>query len=271
MLECLVNGEILEYVPANNRGFNYGDGLFETIAVNRGHPRGWQDHMDRLAIGCERLGLKMPPQAVLLRETHTVSAGQARCIVKIVLSREISNRAYRPVMNADPLRVVSAHSWPSGIENDATLGIDAHICDLRLSIQPALAGIKHLNRLENVLASYELENLDVAEGILIDAEEHVIGGVSSNIFLVFKGQLITPRLDRSGVRGVLRARILKSFKARCELRRVAPEMLAEASEVFICNSIRGIIPVKRIDAIRYQIGQTSRELQQWWQESQLQK
>ena len=227
--------------------------------------------MDRLAVGCERLGLKMPPQAVLLREAHTVSAGQVRCIVKIVLSREQSERGYRPVMDAEPLRVVSAHLWPPGLEDQANLGVSAHICELRLSVQPAIAGIKHLNRLENVLASNELESLDAAEGILIDGEDHVIGGISSNIFMVFKGQLLTPRLDRSGVRGVLRARILKSFKARCELRRVSPDMLAEASEVFICNAVRGIVPINRIDEISYPVGPVTRELQQWWQESQVQK
>ena len=263
MLECLVNGEILALVPASDRGLNYGDGIFETLAVRQGRPRFWQDHMDRLAVGCERLGMAVPAQAVLLREVQTVSAGQAQCVVKIVLTRGGGGRGYRPAKITEPGRVVSAHSWPVGIEQAANTGIVTRICELKLSLQPRTGGIKHLNRLEQVLASAELEGHDATEGILLDADGYLISAISANLFLVNGKQLLTPRLDRSGVRGVLRARILQAFKTRCELRRISCDMLAETDEVFLCNSVRGIIPVRCIDERRFPVGAVTRELQAW--------
>ena len=266
MFESLVNGEISEHVHVADRGLNYGDGLFETIAVVKGQPRWWQDHIDRLTSGCERLGLQVPAQAVLLREVQTVSAGQARCVVKIVLTRGAGGRGYAPVEGLEPARLVSSHPWPQGMDQLASTGVDARICDLKLSVQPKLGGMKHLNRMEQVLAAKEMEGQQAAEGILEDMEGHLISAISANLFMVCGGQLITPRLDRSGVRGVLRARILHTFKNRCELRRISRDMLAEASEVFICSAIRGIVPVLKIDSFQYPTGPVTREFQAWLHE-----
>lgn len=263
MIESLVNGEIGAYVSSADRGLAYGDGLFETIAVQRGHPRWWQDHMDRMADGCERLGLAMPHQAVLLREVQTASAGHARCVVKIILTRGEGARGYAPGDNAASTRVVSAHDWPVGIEEAWHTGVHAITCNLRLGVQLQLGGIKHLNRLEQVLAAAEVARSPAGEGILQDAENHVISAVSANLFLVSGEQLLTPRLDRCGVRGILRGRILKAFKRRCELRRISPDMLAEADEVFTCSAIRGIVPVRSVDDLQFPVGPVTRELQAW--------
>jgi 4-amino-4-deoxychorismate lyase len=263
MIECLVNGEISTFIPANDRGLAYGDGVFETIAVCQGVPRWWQDHVDRLAAGCERLGLDMPPQEVLLREVQTAGAGQQRCLAKIILTRGSGGRGYAPGNAGQPLRIVSAHPWPEGIGQAAARGLAVGVCKLRLAIQPALGGIKHLNRLEQVLAAAELERSGLAEGLLLDSNEDVISGVHSNLFLVSGRNLLTPRMDRCGVRGVLRARILKAFKSRCELRRISLAMLEEADEVFLCSAVRGIVPVTAIDDRSYPIGPVTRELQGW--------
>lgn len=263
MLECLVNGEIGGYLSVCDRGLVYGDGLFETIGVHRGQPRWWQDHMDRMAAGCERLGLPMPAQAVLLREVQTVSAGQSHCVAKIILTRGISERGYRPSADAEPTRIVAAFPWPGDLEAAARMGVEARSCELRLAIQPRLGGIKHLNRLEQVLAAAETAQAGAEEGILLDADGHVICALSANLFLVSGGQLLTPRLDRCGVRGVLRARILRAFKSRCELRRISRDMLSEADEAFTCSSIRGIVPLRRIDDHAFAVGPVTRELQAW--------
>ncbi len=263
MFECLVDGEISSYVSAANRGLCYGDGVFETMPVHQGRPRRWQAHMDRLGAGCERLGLSMPPQAVLLREVQTVSAGLADAVVKIILARDGTGRGYLPPEGAASVRVVSAHPYPEDVLERARAGVTAKICDLRLAIQPALGGIKHLNRLEQVLAAVEIRDKGAAEGILLDAEDHVICALSSNIFIVFGERLLTPRLDRCGVRGVLRSQILGNFTARCEQRRIMVDMLAEADEVFTCNAVRGIVPVTAIDQFEYGIGPVTHELQTW--------
>jgi len=263
MLECLVDGEISDRVSAADRGLQYGDGLFETIAVFGGQPRFWQHHMDRLGLGCERLGLPVTPQAILLREVRTVSAGQAKCVAKIIVTRGTAGRGYAPNSPKQTNRIVSSHAWPQDPGKLVETGIRTRICDLRLGIQPALAGIKHLNRLEQVMARAEWEDRSVHEGLLLDREDHVITAISSNIFLVHSGRLLTSRLDRCGVRGVMRGAILNAFRERCEQRRITLDMLPEAEEVFVCNAVRGIFPVTRIDHWEYGIGPVTREVQAW--------
>ena len=263
MIDCLVNGELGEQVSAADRGLHYGDGVFETIAVIEGQPRFWQGHMDRLAAGCERLGLPVTPQAMLLREVQTVSAGSTNCMVKILLTRGASNIGFKPIAVSEPSRVVCSFPWPQVEGNPAILGVDARICDLRLGIQPELAGINHLNRLEQVRARAEWDDSRIHEGILMDREDHVVSAIRSNIFLVLGGRILTPRLDRCGIRGVMRAAILAAFRERCEQRRIGIDMLPEADEVFICNALHGVYPLKRIDHWEYEVGNVTREVQEW--------
>jgi len=263
MLECLVDGEISDRILAADRGLQYGDGLFETMAILHGQPRFWQAHMDRLAAGCEQLGLPVTPQAILLREVQTVSAGHQNCVVKIIITRGTSGRGYAPGSPVKTNRIVCSYAWPVDPGKLVETGIRTRICALRLGLQPALAGLKHLNRLEQVLARAEWNDKAIHEGILLDPEDHVISAISSNIFLVCGDSLLTPRMDRCGVRGVMRANILKAFKSRCQQRRIKLDMLPEADEVFVCNSVRGIFPVTRIDHWEYSIGPVTREVQQW--------
>jgi len=262
MIQSLVNGQISAFLPVTDRGLAYGDGVFETLAVFSGRPRWWQDHMDRLSLACERLSIRCPAQTILLSEVQNVSAGQVRCVVKIILTRGSSERGYGATRTAAPTRIVSAHAWPDNSPY-AGSGICTKILSIRLGLQPALGGMKHLNRLEQVLAATEVNARGVDDGLLLDAENFLISAVSSNIFLVSGERLLTPRLDRCGIRGVVRGRILKEFKSRCELRRISTDMLSETDEIFLCNSIRGIVPVRVIDSHSFQPGPVVRELQEW--------
>ena len=266
MRSCLVDGEIATHVPADDRGLAYGDGLFETLAVEHGHPRLWQLHMDRLARGCERLNIPQPAQELLLREVRTVAAGPVRSLVKIQLTRGSGGRGYTPPADVVPRRIVSAHDWPDGTESDQQNGVEAALCETRLALQPLLRGIKHLNRLEQVLAAAELAAQPGKHGILRNTEGFVIAGVSANLFAVVGGQILTPRMDRSGVHGVLRGLLLREFASRAERRRISTEFLFEAEEVFFCSAIRGIVPIRAIDDRRWDIGPVTRELQVWLQE-----
>ena len=260
----LVDGVISDHIRADDRGLAYGDGLFETLAVVAGRPRFWQRHMDRLAAGCQKLGLSVPPQAELLREVQTVAAGQSKCVVKIILTRGSGGRGYTPPEPITARRVVSAHDWPANITDLRSKGVTARICHLKLATQPSLGGIKHLNRLEQVLASREISAFPEPDGVLLDQENYVISLLSANIFLVNGRRLLTPRMDRCGVRGVLRGVILEQFQDRCELRRIVVEMLAEADEIFACSALRGIFPVTRIDKLELTPGPVTRELQDWF-------
>lgn len=264
MLDCLVNGVLSRFVPADDRGFTYGDGLFETLCVVRGVPRFWSEHMERLARGCERLGIAMPREPLLLAEVKTACAGQDRAVARIVVTRGAGGRGYAPGDAGPALRVVSSHPWPEGVEEQARRGLRVRLCETRLGLQPALGGIKHLNRLEQVLAARELEGSDDEEGILLDRDGHVVGGISCNLFLVAGQRLLTPRMDRCGVRGVVRGMILQDFKSRCELRRITVDMLPEANELFLCNSVRGILPVTRLDGKPFPSGAVTAELREWF-------
>ncbi len=263
MLSCLVDGVISEFVPADDRGLAYGDGLFETVAVAGGRPRLWQAHMDRLARGCARLGLAPPAQELLWREACTVAAGQQRCIVKIVLTRGSGGRGYVPSDDPRPLRVVSAHPWPEGLDEVRETGVEAVVLETRLALQPALSGIKHLNRLEQVMAARELADHPGKEGILLNTEGYVISAVSANLFVVQGEQLLTPRMDRCGIHGVLRDMLLRDHKARCERRRITLDLMADADEVFLCSAVRGIVPVLAVDDMQWHVGPVTRRMQDW--------
>lgn len=266
MYSSLVNGEIASLVSSSDRGLAYGDGLFETIAVHGGHPGLWQGHMDRLQRGCERLDIPAPPQEVLLRELKTVAAGLGSCVVKIILTRGSGGRGYAPPSACEPCRVVSSHPLPDGIEEDARVGVHGVLCEMRLALQPQLRGIKHLNRLEQVLAAQELSNRPEHEGqqgILMNTEGYVITAISANLFAVSGGLLLTPRMDRCGVHGVLRDRLLREQAARCERRRITLDLLRESDEVFLCSSVRGIVPLLSMGDMSWDIGPVTRELQAW--------
>ena len=264
-LATLVNGEVADVVSVHDRGFAYGDGLFETVAVDGGVPRWWQGHVDRLRAGCERLGLPSPDQAVLLREVQTVSAGSPRCSVKIILTRGRAGRGYAPPQDVSPTRVVSAFTW-RGDDLDAG-GIRLRVCRTRLAIQPALGGIKHLNRLEQVLARGEWSDPRIDEGLMLDAEDHVICATAANLFVVINGRILTPRLDRCGVRGVLRGEVLKAFRARVEQRRLSVDILPDAEEVFLTSTLRGVRPVVAIDQYEYQPGPVTQSVRDWYREA----
>jgi 4-amino-4-deoxychorismate lyase len=264
--DCLIDGELSAYVGADNRGLAFGDGVWERLVVVNGEPWWWQDHIDRLKLGCERLGLAAPPQSVLLREVQTVAAGRARSLVKIILTRGGGSSFYLPEVEAEVTRVVMGYPWPEAMVSRARRGARARLCETRLAVQPALGGINHLNRLERVLAAREMAAYPEMEGFLLDTNDHLISALDSNIFLVMGDQLLTPRMDRSGVRGILRGRIARAFKARTELRRITLDMLPEADEVILCDVVRGIVPVISVGGWSFNPGPVTAELQTWLEE-----
>ena len=263
MLDCLINGEILEALPVNDRGLQYGHGVFETIACDRGQPLFWNLHMLRLDAGCEALHIEQPAEDVLRREVQTVVAGQNQAVVKIILTGGESERGYTMAEFPQTNRIVSSYQWPVEFAGNRSTGVRTRTCSYRLSHNRPLARIKHLNRLEQVLARAEWDSDDFQEGILLDVEENIIAATAGNLFLVKAGRLYTPRLDRCGICGVMRDALLAEYVARAEKRRISRGMLADSDEVFICNSIRGIWPVTRVDQQEFPIGPLTRELQDW--------
>ncbi len=245
----LVNGERTTVVDSGNRGLHYGDGLFETIAVRHGQPRHWDLHLRRLQRGCERLGIPAPVAAVLADEAQQVSRGHDRAVIKLILTRGGTRRGYRTEDSVVADRLWRAHPWPDYPSHHGWDGVAVRICRTPLARQPCLAGLKHLNRLEQVLARAEWQQ-EYEEGLMLDTEGNVIEGVSSNLFVVQQGVLITPLLDQCGVEGVTRDRVMDAAQRLGWSVRVQPlrvEDLLASDEIFLTNSLIGIWPVKRVD------------------------
>lgn len=248
---CLVNGNNKQQIPAGDRGLHYGDGLFETIAVIEGRPRHWQLHMQRLVQGCERLKLVMPDADLLFDDVTRVTLDMPSAVVKIIITRGSLGRGYRfDEASTDVTRIVSSYDWPDYPKSYYQQGVRLRICDTQISHQSALAGLKHLNRLENVLARNEWQDDSFAEGLMCDTEGHVIEGTMSNLFWIEKGTLYTPELHLCGVHGIMRSRVIagaKELGISCHEEKTSVERLQTADEVFVCNSIIGIWPATLAD------------------------
>ncbi len=245
----LVNGQAAETVTALDRGLAYGDGVFRTLRTRDGQPLWWPDHYAKLAADCKALALDCPAAALLQAEICQVAAtGQG--VVKILLSRGAGARGYAPACGKPGTRIVLSSPLPPHADSAAPADVTLRWCTLRLARQPRLAGIKHLNRLENVLARAEWDDPEVFEGLLCDDSGLVVGGVMSNLFLVSGGELFTPDLSQCGVAGVARSRLLRAaarLGIRSHIVRLRPEAILAADEVMICNSVIGVRRVARLD------------------------
>lgn len=257
---ALVNGETIDFVSIQDRGFQYGDGLFETFAVRDGKPLLWERHLARLMLGAKRLQMALPDSALLQREALALCRGLDRAVLKLVITRGNSARGYRVTDNEPATRVLSVHDWPQRAESEVAV----RLCQTRLAINPALAGIKHLNRLEQVLARAEWGD-EFAEGVVLDTAGQVIEATGSNIFIVKDSTLLTPDLRASGIAGVMRAMVLECAAARnisCEVTSLSVDALLSADEMFLTNSIIGIRSVKRFEQKTYAISEITQTLRQ---------
>lgn len=267
MVVCpmLINGLAADMVSALDRGLAYGDGLFESIRFIGARAPLWPRHMQRLGEGCLRLRLPPPDTATLWREALAVSQGMPHAVVRITLTRGVGARGYAPPATAQPTRVVAAFAPPRMAAAAYVEGIRMRVCVLRLAEQPALAGMKHLNRLEQVLARAEWNDPEIAEGVLCAGDGRVISATMANLFAVVDGQLLTPALDRCGIAGVGRAEVL-AVCPQVRITTLAMDALHAASEIFLSSSVRGIVPVRSIASWQYVPGTVARRLQRHWRE-----
>lgn len=252
----LVNGVSASQIDCLDRGLQYGDGLFETLAANDGKPFMWEQHARRLREGCARLGIPMPDSNQLYREVLQESAPTGRCVIKVIVTRGAGGRGYAAPIAAKPNRIVIAFPWPDYRNDRHADGVTAGFCDTRLGANPALAGLKHLNRLEQVLARSECVTRDIDEGIMLDTHGRVVEGVMTNIFLVNGDQLSTPDLSECGIAGVVRSAAIElapSFGFSVEVKHLMPHDVLQADAVFLTNSIIGYWPVRMLQARIYDV------------------
>ena len=227
--------------PAD-RGLAYGDGLFETARVHDGLVVWWPAHLARLSEGAARLRIAMPDIAWLTTQLAAfTSQAPAHAVLKIILTRGAGGRGYASPDTVEPTVALSLHAAPAA----AAAPLALRWCDTRLSIQPALAGLKHLNRLEQVLARGEWRDPAIHEGLMLDTEGHVGCATSANVFALCGGRWLTPPVHRRGVAGVARAWVLANEPAAAEAE-LSRDDVAAADALFLCNAVRGILPVGRL-------------------------
>lgn len=261
----LINGEAGTEVSAQDRGLHYGDGVFETLAVRAGVPLLWDRHMQRLYAGCVRLGITPPDSVLLADEARRVctSSSTAQGVLKIIITRGAGARGYRVTTSVPATRILALYPWPSWPEDFAQHGVRVRVCTTRLGINPALAGIKHLNRLEQVLARNEWSDADIPEGLMLDTADCVIEGTMSNVFTVRDGKLYTPDVSRCGIAGIVRGLITelaKEWSLECAITDLTLSDMKDAYEVFLCNSLIGVWPVREIDGVHLAPGPLTRRI-----------
>ena len=264
LTKVLINGEPGDHLSVYDRGLHYGDGLFETIAVRAGQPLLWERHLARLLRGCARLGIDSPSTQALFTEARGLCDGATQAVLKLILTRGPSARGYAPHGSGPPTRMLYLQPWPEFPVAYTQAGVDVCICRQRVSRNPRLAGIKHLNRLEQVLARAEWQK-EFAEGLMFDDKERLIEATASNVFLVSKGTLLTPDLSEAGVEGVMRETVIQYAQETslpCRVGDISRAQLEAADEIFLTNSLIGIWPVRRVESRHYPLGIMTRRLQQ---------
>ncbi len=256
MTYTLVNGINSEHISVNDRGLHYGDGLFETIACNNAKPQFLAQHLERMQKGAEQLHIKFPDTHLFHQDINIAldANNQSRCVIKLILTRGQGKRGYAYDNSMPPTRICQLSEWPQHVDGWKQTGIKATFCKTQAISSSQLAGIKHLNRLENVLAGNEL-GTEFQEGFLSDANGHVIEGTMSNLFAVTGKKLLTPDLAYAGIAGIMRDQIISiagENKIPVEVCNISQQQLKQADEIFISNSLIGVCRIQQLDEQTFQ-------------------
>ena len=252
----LINGQAIDHLSSNDRGLAYGDGLFETIAIADGQPCLWQRHLNRLLRGCDSLGIIFDDIPELEKEVFELAQQQKLDgAIKIIITRGNSLSGYRIESSAKPTRIVQLQERQTFSEDLYRQGINARFCKQPLIDNPALSKIKHLCRLEQVLARMEWQD-EVHEGIMFDYQNNAIEGTMSNLFILEGAELKTPNLDNCGIQGVMREWILEQCEhqhIKVEETKLDRQRVLEADGLFFCNALIRIWPVRNLVAHHYDV------------------
>ncbi len=254
MSEWFANRQSIDTVNIQDRAVQYGDGLFETIAIRNGRPRFWPLHIDRLQLGCRRLGIRAADDAVLAADLDAAlqqcAIDTRHCTAKIIVTAGVGQRGFCRSGGAKAsiwVGVFESRTMPASAYED---GIDVRLCHVRLAEQPLLAGLKTLNRLEQVMACAEWDDTSIFEGLMLDSADRLICGTMSNVFIVSANSLKTPAITRCGVAGIMRRHLLAitaDAGIDCEVADITIDEAFAAEEIFLSNSQFGILPVRRCE------------------------
>jgi len=261
-----VDGECVSHIPADDRGLSYGDGVFRTLSIRSGRVQQWSLHYAKLVHDCSALHIAPPNAQLLTAELEQIATQIPDCAVRVTVTRGSGGRGYAVAPDLKSRRIVRVDPLPEYPAQWFSFGVQLHLCHLRLGHQPQLAGIKHLNRLESVLARAEWTDPEVAEGLMCDQSGYVIEGTRSNVFIVEEDAIITPDLSLCGVAGVTRDRVILACKNAGLICRVEPISLKRfraAREIFLVNSLIGVWPVRQMQHHFWSHFERSRIISQW--------
>lgn len=250
LLACRINGIDTRQLEIGDRACQYGDGLFETLAVRHGQVEFLEAHLARLAQGAQQLGIPMPDDTRWREDIRAVITGRDRAVLKLMLSRGAGGRGYLPPADPAVSRIVMLHPWPVHPIEYVEEGIRVRICQTRLARQPLLAGLKHLNRLEQVLARQEWRDEAIQEGLMLDTADHVVEGTMSNLFWLKGDVLHTPDLSACGVQGIMRQQVIdlaSTLGLSVQSEEYSVSTLDEVDGLFLTNSVIGLWPVRQLE------------------------
>ena len=262
--KILINGLAEHRIDVLDRGFQYGDGLFETILVELGCATFLDRHINRLLKGCAKLGFPTIDVAIIKQEILALINPHQTGVLKLIISRGVGERGFLAPSEPAITRVISFNEQAVSIRRKLEVFTLTH-CQVRLSRQPLLAGLKHLNQLERVLARDELRDQS-GEGLMLDVNEKVIEGIMSNLFMVKDRCLITPSLSHSGVAGIIREFLLEQAKQQgiaCEVKELTLLDLETADEIFMTNSLMPVRAINHLMTPACSIIKSSTEFAQW--------
>lgn len=242
----VINDSAQPQVAAGCRALQYGDGVFTTLAVKNGQPQLWSLHLARLQLAVTRLALPAPDWHVLT-ETVAQHAAQftAPTVIKLLLSRGIGGRGYAPHQCHHPIVYLYTAAMPD-YQHWQQHGLRVGVAKLRLAIQPALAGLKHTNRLEQVLLKQELAQTSFDDLLVVDQQQHLTEATAANVFYQWQGQWFTPPLHLAGVAGVMRQHIMANL-AGCQERVLQVSDIKHVQAMFLTNALLGIAPINSIE------------------------
>lgn len=256
-MRWLVDGRAVDAVGVTDRGLAYGDGLFETLLVRGGRVCQWHRHWDRLVLGCRRLGIAPPSETLVMEEIRVILQGYVDGVLKIQVTCGGGGRGYSRQPVASPRRILGLYPPPPYPPEWQADGVIIRICRTQATWNPILAGLKHLNRLDSVLARAEWSDPRVAEGLMLGPEGEIVGGTMSNLFLWDGSRLRTPRIDRCGIAGTVRALAMDlaaEHGIACTETRLGRADLLEGAGIFLTNSVLGVWSVRRLQERDYDPG-----------------
>lgn len=244
------NGKRIDNAIATDRSFLYGDGVFTSIAVNQGQPLFLKQHLARLAADCQTLKITNIPLQKIEKQILSTAHEVDQAIIRLTISRSSGSRGYLCV-DPEPIYWLSIDDWPLRIEHYRQQGINVRYCEQRLALDRQLAGVKHCNRLKQVIARNEWTTENFQEGLMLDTQDNVIEGTMSNLFIIENHSVLTPDLTFSGVAGIMRNRIigmLQHMNVPIVVTVLSRQQIAKADALFVSNSVIGIWPINQLES-----------------------